>query len=183
MLLAACFELLTSCMSVSLPLAENILLSNNNFTGPIRNFFGSFQNLDFADFANNQFSGFLPSTLFDIPTIRIVYFSNNQMVGEIPSNFGRSPALRDLYLDGNQLRGNVPNIGTGQLLELTELLLQDNELTGEMPASVCALRTIGILEDLWADCNPEDGNSPKISCQLGCCTQCFPEPPPIEVVI
>jgi hypothetical protein len=148
------------------------LLSNNGFTGPIRDFFGSFQKLDFADFANNQFSGFLPSTLFDIPTIRIIYFSNNQFVGEIPPNYGRSPFLRDLYLYGNQLTGNVPPLTSGQLPNLTEFLIQDNDLSGEMPASVCALRTIGMLEDLWADCYPPD--DPEIVCQLGCCTQCFP---------
>jgi len=150
---------------------ENILVSNNQFSGPIRDSFTSLQNLDFADFRNNAFTGMLPGSLFDLPNIRIVYFSNNELEGEIPSNFGNAVSLRDLYLDNNRLTGRVPAIGVGELAQLTEFLLQENQLSGAMPASICSLRTPGgLLEDLWADCRGGPGTR-EIFCS--CCTQCF----------
>lgn len=149
---------------------ENLLLSNNAFTGRVEDLFDNFQALEFADFANNQFTGFLPSSLFEVPSIRFIYFSNNRFRGSLPSNYGSPPLLRDLYVDGNMLAGTVPPLTANQLQSLTEFLLQNNDIGGQMPASVCSLVTQASLEDLWADCSPP----PQIVCQEGCCTQCFP---------
>ena len=133
--------------------------------------------LDFIDLGHNQFTGELPETLFDIPTLRLVYLNDNQFDGFIPENYGNPPDLRDLYLYSNLLFGPVPGIEVGQLGNLTEFLLQDNDLTGEIPASVCSLRTpVGQLEDLWADCDEVEGQDPQIECS--CCTQCRFGPPP-----
>lgn len=154
-----------------------LLLNDNRFTGTIRDGFNQFKTLDFADFKNNHFEGSLPSTIFNIPTIRILYFNNNELDGTIPLNFGTSPVLRDLFLSGNNLSGTVPGIEPEQLVELTEFLLNDNQLTGTMPPSICQLRVdgFGILDDLWADC--DSTASPMIECDLpDCCTLCFPTP-------
>ena len=126
--------------------------------------------LDFADFAENQFTGNIPASLFNIPTIRIVYLANNNLEGPIPPNYGNARRLKDLYLNGNRLSGQIPPISMGQFRGLTELLLHENELTGIMPASICAIRFGGgMLDDLWTDCL---GVDPEVECD--CCTQCFP---------
>jgi hypothetical protein len=126
----------------------------------------------FVDISNNIFlGGSLPTTFFEMPSIKNVYIANCSLTGTIPANFGTPPALRDLYLDGNLLVGTVPEISFGQLTMLNEFLLQNNMLTGSMPASVCALRdnTTGILEDLWSDCLV-----PEIECEFpSCCNRCF----------
>jgi Leucine-rich repeat (LRR) protein len=96
-----------------------------------------------------------------------VYLSNNALTGTIPSNVGDAPLLRDLYLMHNQLTGSIPSIADDSWRNLTELLLQDNELTGIMPDLICRLRSEAILEDLWVDCA---GNEPEVECS--CCTQC-----------
>jgi hypothetical protein len=152
-----------------------LLVNNNQFTGTIRDGFDQFESLDFADFKNNNFEGSLPASIFNIPTIRILYFNNNNLDGPIPLNYGSAPLLRDLFLSGNSLTGTIPEIEPGQLLTLTELLLNDNELIGTMPPSVCQLRVqgVGILEDLWSDCGPTA--DPRLECDLPeCCTLCFP---------
>jgi hypothetical protein len=118
------------------------LLNDNFFTGKIRDAFDSFTSLDFFDVRNNQLTGFLPSSLFDIATLRIAYFSNNSFVGSIPSNFANPPFLRDLFLDGNMLAGTVPSINSTQLRDLTEFLLQNNDIGGTMPDSICLLRQV-----------------------------------------
>ena len=153
--------------------AENFVLRHNNFEGSLRDAFGSWDNLDFFDVAYNNLGGLIPSSLFDVPTLRIVYLHYNNFQGALPDNYGSPPLLRDLYLNGNQLRGNIPGIQANQLLELTEFLVHENMFTGVMPASVCSLRTNGILEDLFSDCNPPD--DPEIICpRPSCCNQCFP---------
>jgi hypothetical protein len=155
---------------------EFLLLGTNKFVGTIRDGFNQWSSLDFADFRDNLFEGPLPSTIFDIQTIRILYFSNNNFDGTIPANYGSSPVLRDLYLDKNQLSGTVPAIPSGQLSQLTEFLIQENQLTGAMAPSICQLRIqgSGILEALQADCG--SAASPSIECdEPDCCTFCFPE--------
>ena len=149
------------------------MINNNKFTGRIRDAFDFFSNLTYFDVGNNQFTGFLPSSLFDIPTIEFIYMSNNSFVGSIPDNCGNPPFLRDLYLDGNLLGGTVPSIASGELQQLTEFLIQNNDIGGIMPDSICELRE-GALEDLWADCAPPD---PEIECD--CCTFCFFSSPTI----
>ena len=152
-----------------------LLVNNNFFEGTIRDGFDNFESLDFADFKNNKFTGSLPASIFSIPTIRILYFNNNNLDGTIPLSYGSSPVLKDLYLSGNELTGTVPAIEPGQLLTLSELLVNDNQLVGTMPPSVCQLRVdgVGALEDLWADCGP--GADSMLECAVpDCCTLCFP---------
>ena len=152
-------------------LQVNLLLNDNMLTGTLRDGFESFQNLDFVDFSSNDFSGSVPSTLFNIRDLRFLYLNSNQLRSSIPDNWGNAVLLRDLYLDNNNLSGSVPQISQGAFTRLTELLIHGNEFTGQMPGSICQLRSSGILEDLWADCG---GNPPEIQCALpSCCTFCF----------
>lgn len=129
--------------------------------------------LNFFDARGNMLSGTIPPSIFEAPVIQILYLSNNTLEGPIPENYGQASLLRDLYLDGNLLSSTVPAIGENQLQFLTELLIQNNDVRGTMPDSLCALRTPrGVLEDLWADClpSPQTGQRQVI---CSCCSQCF----------
>jgi len=149
----------------------NILLNDNNFSGTIRDGFESFRNLDFADFSSNQLTGTLPGSIFNIRDLRFLYLSKNGLQGPLPDNWANAVLLRDLFLDYNQLSGTIPEITGGAFTRLTELLLNGNMFTGQMPGSICQLRSSAILEDLWADCG---SNPPRIRCALpSCCTFCF----------
>ena len=167
---------LLSSMDLFCPLfgIEVVLrVNDNSFSEAIPDGFGSWGELDFADFSNNQFTGSIPASIFDIPTIRILYLSNNFISGPLPDNYSDPPVLRDLFINGNSITGSVPDIETGQLMQLTEFLLQDNQFTGSMPSSVCNLRGSGILDDLWADCS--DNADFELECKAPqCCTLCFP---------
>lgn len=103
--------------------------------------------------------------------MKILYMYENALTGTIPPNFGSSPVLRDLYLNDNLLTGTVPAIAAGQLEVFTEFRLEVNEITGTMPASICALRGPSNETDLVtliADCA---GSPPQVSCS--CCTACL----------
>lgn len=146
-------------------------VNENQLTGTIRDSFELWDKLDYADFADNMFVGSLPSSIFGAPAVRLLYFSNNNFDGVIPEAFGNTPLLEDLFIDGNSISGTVPELQAGQLLNLGEFLLFDNQITGTMSSSVCQLRISGKLDDLWADCGVNA--TPAMECD--CCNQCFPE--------
>jgi len=150
---------------------EVLGLSDNQFGGILVDTFAELVNLESIDIANNEVKGSIPPSLFEAPKIRLIYLSNNQMTGPLPNNYGSASDLRDLYLDGNNLTGEIPGIQEGQLPNLNEFLLQDNDFVGSMPDSICALRVPAfMLEDLWADCKGSDNAPAQIECS--CCTQC-----------
>ena len=146
-------------------MTENLLLSNNSFSGQVRNSFGNWETLSFMDLARNMFTGNLPDSLFEVQTLRILYLRFNKFEGSIPSTYANAPQLRDLYISHNMLTGEIPAIQGNQFSELNEFLLEENELQGTMPPSICNLATNAMLEDLWADCISE------VDCE--CCTRCF----------
>ena len=152
-------------------ISDTFLLNSNNLVGTIRDSFDLFTNLTFLDVSDNTFSGAIPSSLLDIPTLSNLYLHENAFSGTIPSNYGNSPSLRDLYLSSNKLTGTIPELSVGQMPVLNELLLDNNMLEGRMPNSICNLRSLGRLEDLWADCR---GTPPEVECSVpDCCTACF----------
>lgn len=145
-------------------------MNDTNLEGTIRDSFETFQNLRFVDFSRSKFSGPLPGSIFDNKAIEILYLSENALTGSIPANYGNASNLRDLYINDNKLVGMVPSIAPGQLLNLTEFLLENNTITGTMPASICALRGEDEKNDLYAlvaDCG---GMAPLIQCD--CCNSC-----------
>lgn len=126
------------------------------------------------DLSSNQLSGTLPSSVFTTP-IDFLYLSDNMLEGTIPSNFAQATDLEDLYLFNNMLSGTVPAIADGELSRLTELRIENNEIEGTMPDSICALT--GDMGDenrlvtLISDCG---GPIPQIRCD--CCNACINSP-------
>lgn len=147
----------------------NLLLNFNGFSGPFPAIFGDYTNLEFLDISNNDFTDKIPADLFLVSTLQVAYFSNNSFTGLILAMFATPPALRDLYFDGNDLSGSIPAIPSNTLTCLIELLFQRNNLTGEMPESICTLRPN--LVALGSDCA---GDPPEVICDFpDCCNRCF----------
>jgi len=108
--------------------------------------------------------------MFENGAIELFYLSMNIFTGAIPSNWGEADTLRDLYVNDNELTGMVPPIEPGQLENLSEFRLENNNIFGTMPASICALRGDDQETDLVtliADCG---GPNPLIQCD--CCNGC-----------
>jgi Leucine-rich repeat (LRR) protein len=136
----------------------------------IPNVFVGFAALEDFDLSGNLHTGPIPDSIFDSPALKRVYLNNNGLTGSIPINYSNPPNLEDLFLSSNSLIGTVPEIDPGDLLQLDEFLIQENDLTGSMPQSICDLRTAGALTNLFADCG---GPDPQIECEFDvCCTLC-----------
>jgi hypothetical protein len=145
-------------------------MNENSLSGTIRDAFDAFSVLEFADFSKNMLTGTLPRSIFDVPTLEILYLYENALTGTIPDNFAASPVLRDLYINDNVLSGVVPAVTPDALPVFTEFRLENNNIIGSMPASICALRGTNNDTDLVtlsADCA---GAAPQIACS--CCTMC-----------
>eukprot|EP00526_Cylindrotheca_closterium_P005942 CAMPEP_0113627582 /NCGR_PEP_ID=MMETSP0017_2-20120614/14288_1 /TAXON_ID=2856 /ORGANISM="Cylindrotheca closterium" /LENGTH=569 /DNA_ID=CAMNT_0000537849 /DNA_START=5 /DNA_END=1714 /DNA_ORIENTATION=- /assembly_acc=CAM_ASM_000147 len=152
---------------------QYLKLGDNFWTGRVPNIFGDYEALEYFDLSGNEaLSGDIPASVFSVPTIRFVYMHECPgLGGTIPSSFQNAGELRDLYLYSTDVGGTIPTISSNKLLELNEFLIQDTRITGSMPESVCALRTDGVLDDLWSDCG---GSSPEIQCDFpDCCNRCF----------
>ena len=63
--------------------------------------------------------------------------------------------------------GTIPN-EMGSLTNLEELLLEETDVKGAVPKSVCSLREKGSLRELEMDCK---GAEPWVEC--GCCSKYF----------
>jgi len=118
-------------------------------------------------FSNNNLNGTIPETLFELDKLQVVYFSNNSLSGSIPSNYGNAAALQDLYLQDNDLvTGPISDPSLNGLASITEILINDNRLSGSVREGLCELRaTIPDFDVLFADCAPPSGSDvPQNAC-------------------
>ena len=70
----------------------------------------------------------------------------SNLTGEFPPEIGNLTNLIELALYNNQLTGSIPSeIGT--FTSMTMLKLQDNQLNGDIPESICELNIT------WSDSN------------------------------
>ncbi|KAL1531265.1 actin-regulating kinase prk1 [Salvia divinorum] len=89
-------------------------------------------NLKVLSFAGNSFVGPFPN-LAALPNVRVVSLSNNKLTGAIPTDaFVGMIALVKLDMDDNEFSGEIPASLAG-LPALQELMLQNNMFQGGLP--------------------------------------------------
>ncbi|KAL0369211.1 UNVERIFIED_CONTAM: putative LRR receptor-like serine/threonine-protein kinase [Sesamum calycinum] len=138
-------------------------LSANHFSGQLPSTFGlSLPNLLELYLSDNKLSGAIPSYITNASSLRILDMGSNSFTGPMP-NFGSIPAeignltnLRDLYLDNNELTGLIP--GTlGKSKQLIRIYLEHNKLEGRIPSDLCQLSNLG---DFYVSNNTLHGSIP-----------------------
>ncbi|MEN6560337.1 MAG: hypothetical protein ABFD52_06160 [Acidobacteriota bacterium] len=123
-----------------------IVLSNNQLSGPIPDAFGTL-NLYYLELHNNQFSGPIPASLGNCTNLHRLTLDNNHLTGSVPASFGSLVNLSELRLGNNQLSGGIPS-ELGNLTGLYSLSLNGNQLVGAIPASLVNLTS---LSDYFTD--------------------------------
>jgi hypothetical protein len=112
---------------------EEIDLSTNAISGTVPEQLGELMKLRYIYMIGNQFTGNVPDLCTrPLPTIVKIYFDNNRLSGPIPNDLSKCP-LTDLSLQLNQLTGNIP----ASLLDMPSLVVLDlsqNSLSGQIPA-------------------------------------------------
>jgi len=111
-------------------------LSNNFLSGAIPVELGDLENLVNIDLSFNQLSGSIPEDLFTLPDLEVLNLENNALTGEIDVEI--TAPLSELLLANNRITGDLPS-SIGNLEGLVELSLSNNLFTGIVPASLVDL--------------------------------------------
>ncbi|KAJ9141269.1 hypothetical protein P3X46_031820 [Hevea brasiliensis] len=136
-------------------------LGANNFTGEIPHSFGNLLKLYWLDITDNNISGEIPVSNETSPGLDLLvgiqhfHFGQNELEGTIPPQlFSSKMKLLHVLFDDNRLTGSIPStitlvrtlevikldrnslsgvVNLSGLVNLTELYLSNNKLTGPMP--------------------------------------------------
>ncbi|KAF5750585.1 receptor protein kinase TMK1 [Tripterygium wilfordii] len=134
----------------------NLSCMSCNLVGPLPDFLGRMQSLQFLKLSGNSLSGEIPASFqgislqmlwlndqqgggmtgpIDVVTtmasLSVLWLHGNQFTGTIPESIGNLTLLKDLDLNGNKLVGLVPDSLAN--MQLDALDLNNNQLMGPIP--------------------------------------------------
>ncbi|KAL7262909.1 hypothetical protein ACSBR1_001138 [Camellia fascicularis] len=149
----------------------SIQLSVNQFSGEFPLSIFNISSLVYLSVVQNNFYGNLPSDIgFSLANIEQLYLGQNHFRGSIPESLFNASRIQVLDLPTNQFQGSIPllrnmkslthlNLGGNNLFSTTEknfhffeslsdctqlqdLILNSNQLSGELPTSLSNLSTV-----------------------------------------
>ncbi|KAH9624094.1 hypothetical protein KSS87_018308, partial [Heliosperma pusillum] len=104
---------------------NELVLSNNAFTGPVPNLTGM-NNLNYLDMSNNNFEATdVPQWLTTLQSLTTVMMEKTGLEGQLPMEFFSIPLLQTVMMKGNQLSGEL-DIGSTYSSQLELIDLQSN---------------------------------------------------------
>lgn len=133
-----------------------LLLPDNNLSGPLPPELGNLSGLEWLDLGNNRLTGQIPRELGNLASLHSLRLEGNQLTGPIPPELGNLHGLESIYLGVNQLTGPIPP-ELGSLTDLLTLRLNGNQLTGPIPPELTNLQR---LEHLIMESNEITGPLP-----------------------
>ncbi|KAK4259713.1 hypothetical protein QN277_006018 [Acacia crassicarpa] len=143
-----------------------LALNLNRLSGPIPRTFGNLSNVDWLDIADNQIEGPIPISDEQGPGLDMLlktehfHFGNNRLSGQVqPKLFSSNMILKHLLLDNNNLSGNIPDT-IGLVKTLTVIRYNHNHMTGEVPSSI---RNLTKLTELYLGYNKLNGSMPDLT--------------------
>ncbi|KAJ3676634.1 hypothetical protein LUZ60_004046 [Juncus effusus] len=116
------------------------LSTNKRLSGPLPSTIGNLAQLTSLKLVNCSLSGTIPNEIGNLSNLTYLAMNANQFTGNIPASLGKLSKLYWLDLADNQLNGSLPvsaNQGSGldQLLKAQHFHFNQNQLSGEIPAS------------------------------------------------
>ncbi|CAO1945935.1 unnamed protein product [Urochloa humidicola] len=117
-----------------LPSLSVLRLYGNRFTGTLPPELGKHSNFTYMEADYNELTGAIPEGLCARGQLMAFTANGNHLNGSIPEGLANCTTLGGLQLDNNLLSGEVPQALWTMGIET--LLLQNNRLTGRLPATM-----------------------------------------------
>lgn len=143
-----------------------LILAGCSFSGNIPAEVGNLPKLSYIALNSNKFSGSIPASLGNLNELYWLDLGDNQLTGTIPVSNKKAPGLDQLlhtkhfHFNKNKLSGPIPDKLFSTNMSLIHLLLDGNQLTGEIPESLGLVQS---LEVLRLDKNYLTGAVPSIN--------------------
>ncbi|XP_057801516.1 leucine-rich repeat receptor protein kinase HPCA1-like [Salvia miltiorrhiza] len=145
-----------------------LMLSGCSFTGSIPSEIGNLPELNFLALNFNNLNGEIPPSLGQLSKLYWLDLSDNRLTGEIPfaSSINPDPGLNQLknakhfHFSNNLLSGPIPGQLFGPDMSLIHLLLDGNQFSEEIPASIASVQTFEVIR---LDRNRLTGAVPSLS--------------------
>ena len=125
-------------------LMTSLDVMHNRMSGPLPPSLDRMKNLELLSISNNGFWGVLPTSLGNLPQLTFLYADNNNFVGPIPSNLarplgsgGKGSLLEEIWVQQNELSGTLP-ASLADLSQLQSLYIDGNKFTGKVPGDLCS---------------------------------------------
>nr|XP_019702774.1 receptor-like protein EIX2 [Elaeis guineensis] len=132
-----------------------LILSSNNFDGPLPPLPSS---MEYLDLSNNSFSGdLLPIFAGEPLLLSNLFLSNNLINGTIPESICTASGLVAIDLSGNLLSGGLPQCWA-EFPSLMVIDLSNNNLSGSIPST---MRSLTVLQALHLGNNSIYGELPE----------------------
>ena len=152
---------------VGLESLEYVVLSGNALNSTVPTVFGTLPNLEFLFLSdafisgdlsymagmdsmiehwidlNPGFGGTIPTFVGDITSLASFSVTQTNLIGQLPLELQLLVNMETLWLYGNSLTGTIPPTyaTVSGMARLKVFRVEQNQLTGEMPATFCARRS------------------------------------------
>ncbi|KAM0928065.1 hypothetical protein ACQ4PT_002251 [Festuca glaucescens] len=138
-----------------LPNVRYFSMSSCGITGPIPAAAGNLTSVQSLSLDHNTFNGAVPSTFKKLNKLQVLELWDNSISGNVEDLLHILPAdeLQGLYLQNNNLTGSIP-AQINQFSSLSTVLLSNNKMSGEIPVG---MRELKKLKDLSLDSNNLNG--------------------------
>ena len=112
----------------------------NYLSGSIPSSYSNMISLGQLYLTNNLLTGPLPEYIGDLQYLQFVDFSVNLFTGTIPGSMAQLEYLIELFLNNNQLTGSLDDVFSSSVQsELVTVVLMNNQLTGTLPEEIFLL--------------------------------------------
>ncbi|KAH9779334.1 putative leucine-rich repeat receptor-like serine/threonine-protein kinase [Citrus sinensis] len=123
---------------------EKLHLSSNNFTGELPKTFAKLTNMKDFRIGDNLFTGQIPSFIQNWTKLEKLFIQPSGLVGPIPSGIFSLENLTDLRIsDLNGPEATFPQLGNKKM---TNLILRNCNITGELPPYLGNMTTLKVLD-------------------------------------
>jgi Leucine rich repeat len=139
--------------------AMSISLADNQMRGTLPSTLTSWTQLTQFNVADNKLSGTIPDFVGNWTSLSLLYLGNNTLTGSLPDSLQHLTALNSLDVSNNHLTGTITVSMFGDWSNVTFALLQGNNFTGTIPATICGTGPMGMY--LLVDC--------LLKAQCSCC--------------